>query len=96
MNILHLLSWFPRPDDPTLGNFCIRMIDSLPQECHSVILSVCDGKNMTKSFEIKEIVGARHIHVQIYIQPPKNISLRKMKILRMYRYGPKLKVRESP
>ena len=32
MNILHLLSWFPRPDDPTLGNFCVRMIDALPEE----------------------------------------------------------------
>ena len=60
MNILHLLSWFPTPDDPTLGNFCIRMIDALPEDCHSIILSVCDGKDMTKSFEVKEIPGAHH------------------------------------
>ena len=87
MNILHLLSWFPTPDDPTLGNFCVRMIDALPEECHSVILSVCDGKNMTKSFEIKEIKGQHHTHVQIYIRPPKTDAIRKLKLLRMYQYG---------
>ena len=87
MNILHLLSWFPTPDDPTLGNFCVRMIDALPEDCHSVILSVCDGKNMTKSFEVKEIKGAHHTHVQIYIRPPKINAVRKLKMLRMYQYG---------
>ena len=87
MNILHLLSWFPTPDDPTLGNFCVRMIDALPEDCHSVILSVCDGKNMTKSFEVKEIEGAHHNHVQIYIRPPKVNAIRKLKMLRMYQYG---------
>ena len=87
MNVLHLLSWFPRPDDPTLGNFCVRMIDALPEDCHSIILSVCDGKDMTKSFEVKEIPGAHHTHVQIYIRPPKINAIRKLKMLRMYQYG---------
>ena len=87
MNILHLLSWFPSPDDPTLGNFCVRMIDALPEDCHSVILSVCDGKDLTKSFEIKEIEGTHHTHVQIYIHPPKINVIRKLKMLRMYQYG---------
>ena len=87
MNILHLLSWFPTPDDPTLGNFCVRMIDALPEDCHSIILSVCDGKDMTKSFEVKEIPGAHHTHVQIYIRPPKINAIRKLKMLRMYQYG---------
>lgn len=87
MNVLHLLSWFPTPDDPTLGNFCVRMIDALPEDCHSVILSVCDGKDMTKSFEVKEIPGTHHTHVQIYIRPPKNSIVRKLKMLRMYQYG---------
>jgi glycosyltransferase involved in cell wall biosynthesis len=87
MNVLHLLSWFPTPDDPTLGNFCVRMIDALPEDCHSIILSVCDGKYMTKSFEVKEIPGAHHTHVQIYIRPPKINAIRKLKMLRMYQYG---------
>ena len=87
MNILHLLSWFPSPDDPTLGNFCVRMIDALPKECHSVILSVCDGMNMTQSFVVKEIKGAHHTHVQIYIRPPKINAFRKLKMLWMYQYG---------
>ncbi len=87
MNVLHLLSWFPTPDDPTLGNFCVRMIDALPEDCHSVILSVCDGKDMTQSFEVKELKGAHHTHVQIYIRPPKSNAIRKLKMLRMYQYG---------
>ena len=87
MNVLHLLSWFPSPDDPTLGNFCVRMINALPEACHSVILSVCDGKDMTKSFEVKEIEGAHHTHVQIYIRPPKINAIRKLKMLWMYQYG---------
>ena len=87
MNILNLLSWFPTPDDPTLGNFCVRMIDALPEDCHSVILSVCDGKDMTQSYEVKEIKGAHHTHVQIYIRPPKINAIRKLKMLRMYQYG---------
>ena len=87
MNILHLLSWFPTPDDLTLGNFCVRMIDALPEECHSIILSVCDGKDMTKSFEVKELAGAHHTHIQIYIRPPKINAIRKLKMLRMYQYG---------
>ena len=87
MNILHLLSWFPTPDDPTLGNFCVRMIDALPEECHSIILSVCASKDMTKSFEVKEIEGVHNTHVQIYIRPPKINAIRKLKMLRMYQYG---------
>jgi glycosyltransferase involved in cell wall biosynthesis len=87
MNILHLLSWFPSPDDPTLGNFCVRMIDALPKDCHSVILSVCDGKDMKLSYEVKEIAGTHHTHVQIYIRPPKVNAIRKLKMLRMYQYG---------
>ena len=63
------------------------MIDALPEECHSVILSVCDGKDMTKSFEVKEIKGVRHTHVQIYIRPPKVNAIRKLKMLRMYQVG---------
>ncbi|MCQ2304187.1 MAG: glycosyltransferase [Bacteroidales bacterium] len=87
MNILHLLSWFPTPDDPTLGNFCLRQINALPDDCHSVILSVCDGKDLKQSFEIHEIKGERYTHIQIAIRPPKNNILRKIKMLRMYQHG---------
>ena len=87
MNILHLLSWFPTPDDPTLGNFCLRQINALPDDCHSVILSVCDGKNLKQSFEINEIEGERYTHIQIAIRPPKTNILRKIKMLWMYQYG---------
>jgi len=87
MNILHLLSWIPTPENPTLGNFCMRMIDALPKDCHSVILSVCDGKNMAKPFEIIETKGERHTHVQIFIRPTKIKAIRKLKTLRMYQVG---------
>ena len=42
---------------------------------------------LTKSFEVKEIRGAHHTHVQIYIRPPKTNAMRKLKMLRMYQYG---------
>ena len=87
MNILHLPSWFPTPDDPTLGNFCIRMIDALPRECRSVILSVCNGKELEKPFEVHETHGTNHIHVQVVVRPPKIHALRKLQILRMYQSG---------
>lgn len=87
MNILHLLSWCPNPDDPTLGNFCIRQINALPDECHSVILSVYDDKNMEASWEIKEEKTERYTLIRIHFASPKNSILRKIRILQLYQRG---------
>ena len=93
MNILHLLSWFPTPDDPTLGNFCIRQIESLPEDCHSVILSVYDDPELTQEMEVVTMEGARYTHVQIHFRAPRFPvdSLRRLwrkgRIYRWYQWG---------
>ena len=87
MNILHLLSWFPKPDDPTLGNFCIRQINALPDDCHSVILSVyADQEHHGKPF-IDEQKSERFTHLQIHFQVPQCKILKKLRMLRLYQYG---------
>lgn len=92
MNILHLLSWFPTPDDPTLGNFCIRQIESLPEECHSVILSVyADPK--AEEAKVVEMKAERYTHVQVRFPAPRfpieivRKGWRKWRIYRLYQRG---------
>ena len=87
MNILHLLSWFPKPDDPTLGNFCIRQINALPDDCHSVILSVYEDKHLHGKPFIDQQQGEHFIHLQIHFAAPKCKILKKIKILQLYQYG---------
>ncbi|MCR4964363.1 MAG: glycosyltransferase [Bacteroidales bacterium] len=93
MNVLHLLSWFPSPDDPTLGNFCIRQIESLPEDCHSVILSVYDDPKLDRDMAVETIKEERYTHVQIHIRTPKipveglRKLWRKWRIYRTYQYG---------
>ncbi len=48
IHILHLLSWFPTPDDPTKGNFCLRQIEAVSLFCPSVVLSVYINCNINK------------------------------------------------
>lgn len=85
MNILHLLSWLPTPDDPTLGNFCIRMIQSLPQDCRSVVLSVGDGSEKKPVLHTLEEEG--FIHLQYRVKLPANRLLRKIRCLLLYQRG---------
>lgn len=85
MNILHLLSWFPTPEDPTLGNFCIRMIESLPQDCRSLILSVCDGEE--KKPVMHTMDGEGFIHLQYRVKLPRNHLFRKIRYLQLYQQG---------
>ena len=85
MNILHLLSWFPTPADPTLGNFCIRMIQSLPQDCCSVILSVCDGEERRPVLHTLDEEG--FVHLQYRVKLPANRLLRKLRYLQLYQRG---------
>lgn len=46
IHILHLLSWAPTPENPTLGNFCFRHINSLPATCESVVLMTEEGSGV--------------------------------------------------
>ena len=86
MNILHLLSWCPNPDDPTLGNFCIRMINALP-DCNSIVLSAYEDKNMTSGHEIHDEQIENHRMVRIHYAPKRKGLLRKLHIIKMYNVG---------
>lgn len=85
MNILHLLSWFPTPEDPTLGNFCIRMVQSLPQDCRSVILTVGEGTEKKPVLHTQEEEG--YLLLQYRVKLPRNRLLRKIRYLLLYRRG---------
>ncbi len=93
MNILHLLSWFPTPEDPTLGNFCIRQIESLPEECHSVILSVYEDANLADRQKVEVIRDARYAHVQIHFRSSQcriawlRKAWHKARIFQLYQFG---------
>lgn len=87
MNILHLLSWFPKPDDPTLGNFCIRQINALPEDCHSIILSVYEDKNLHGKPFIDQQDNEHFTHLQIHFSAPKCKFLKKLRILQLYQSG---------
>lgn len=87
MNILHLLSWFPTPENPTLGNFCLRMIKALPEDCRSVVLSVCEGDAQRKWFKIREIQEDGCVHVQVVAAPSRSRLLRLCRKWLLYQYG---------
>ena len=87
MNILHLLSWAPTPDDPTLGNFCIRMIQALPKEYCSVVLSVCEREGLSGPFEVHEIQGNGYTHIRVESRPASFPLLRRFRKWRMYQQG---------
>ena len=83
MNILHLLSWPPTPDNPTLSNFCFRHINALPEDCHSVVLTVITGP--TASINCSEDVHYKH--VQVVVRHSHNALVRKWRIWRGYQHG---------
>jgi glycosyltransferase involved in cell wall biosynthesis len=93
MNILHLLSWFPVPDNPTLGNFCIRQIESLPEDCHSVILSVYEDAAMREARAVDVEEHERYVYVRVRFRACQCASQRfgrlwrKWRTYRLYQYG---------
>ena len=93
MNILHLLSWFPVPDNPTLGNFCIRQIESLPEDCHSVILSVYEDAAMREARAVDVEEHERYVYVRVRFRACNCACQRlgrlwrKWRTYRLYQYG---------
>lgn len=70
-HILHLLSWFPTPDDPTAGNFCLKQILSVSDDVDSVILSAFIDKNSTQNRKFEIIDYQNFKHILIHIAPSK-------------------------
>ena len=83
LNILHLLSWPPTPENPTLSNFCFRHINALPEDCRSVVLTVITGP--TANINCSEDV--HYTHVQVTVRHSDNALVRKTRIWRGYQRG---------
>lgn len=83
MKILHLLSWPPTPDNPTLSNFCFRHINALPEDCSSVVLTVTTGPTAGISCS-KEV---RYTQVQVIVRHSDNALVRKWRIWRGFQCG---------
>jgi len=83
-NILHLLSWFPRPDAPTAGNFCLNQIQSVSDNVNSVVLSAYIDPTVRQ--RIVEIVPYRNFK-QVLIRVPKSLLPSAYQLFRAYNFG---------
>lgn len=84
-NILHLLSWFPTPDDPTKGNFCLRHIEAIARSCPSVVLTVYQNANIQNKRILSYQVVENYTHVTIQIKSSRCFISTLGKIINKYR-----------
>ena len=83
-NILHLLSWFPRPECPTAGNFCLNHIRSVSDSVNSVVLSAfVDPTVKRRTVEIVEYENFQ----QVLIHVPKSLLPNAYRLFRAYNFG---------
>ena len=83
-NILHLLSWFPRPDTPTAGNFCLNHIQSVSDHVNSVVLSAY--VDPTVRHRTIEVIEYRNFQ-QVMIRVPKSPLPNAYRLFRAYNFG---------
>lgn len=67
LHIIHLVSWFPTEDNPTLGNFCFRHIQTVSDQSDSLVLNVRRVKHAIKNNEIdlQNVDNYRQLNVKI-------------------------------
>lgn len=83
-NILHLLSWFPRPDAPTAGNFCLNHIRSVSDYVNSVVLSAyIDPAVKRRTVEIIDYGNFQ----QVLIHVPTSLLPNSLQLFRAYNFG---------
>lgn len=83
-NILHLLSWFPRPDAPTAGNFCLNHIRAVSDYVNSVVLSAFIDPTVKR--RMVEIISYENFQ-QVLIHVPKTLFSNAFQLFRAYNYG---------
>lgn len=92
-NILHLLSWFPIPQDLTKGNFCLRHVNAIALKNPSVVLIVISDSNIKKNREIKHEVVDNYIQVIIKVKASKSQSspfknsINRFRLFKGYNFG---------
>ncbi len=87
LNILHLLSWFPTPDDPNSGNFCLKHIRSVSNDVNSVILSAYIDEKMTAERQIETISHENFTHVLIHLRGTGSKWRNHIRLFRAYNFG---------
>ena len=91
-NVLHLLSWIPTEEKPTLGNFCLRHIEAAGLFSHAVLLTV-DCNATTQKRKIERIENKNYIHIKITIPcfssvfSVLNKYVNKYRIFQAYNFG---------
>ncbi len=77
INVLHLLSWFPRPDQPMSGNFCLKHIRSVSDDVNSVVLSAyIDPDVSQREIEVVNYANFQQVLIHVPASPlPSSISL---------------------
>lgn len=83
-NILHLLSWFPRPENPTAGNFCLNHIRSVSNYANSVVLSAFIDPNVRR--RTVETIDYGNFQ-QVLIHVPKSLLPNAPQLFMAYRFG---------
>ena len=83
-NILHLLSWFPRPECPTAGNFCLNHIRSVSNYVNSVVLSAfIDPAVKRRTVETIDYGNFQ----QVLIHVPKSLLPNAFQLFCAYNFG---------
>ena len=83
-NILHLLSWFPRPGFSTAGNFCLNHIQSVSDLVNSVVLSAyIDPTVKRRTLETVQYPNFQ----QILIRIPKPLFSNSFHLFQAYNFG---------
>lgn len=77
INVLHLLSWFPRPDQPMSGNFCLKHIRSVSDDVNSVVLSAyIDPDVSQREIEVVNYANFQQVLIHVPASPlPSSIPL---------------------
>lgn len=83
-NILHLLSWFPRPDAPTAGNFCLNHIQSVSDNVNSIVLSAyIDPSAKHRYIELIQYPNFQQVLIHVPSSPLPN----SFQLFRAYNFG---------
>ncbi|NLE63141.1 MAG: glycosyltransferase family 4 protein, partial [Bacteroidales bacterium] len=67
LHIIHLMSWSPTDENPTLGNFCLRHIQTVSDQSDSLVLNVQRVNYSIKNIEInlQNVDNYRQLNINI-------------------------------
>lgn len=93
LHIIHLLSWSPTEDNPTLGNFCLRHIQTVSDQSDSLVLNVRRVNHSIKNIEIhlQNVDNYRQLNIKIKDCTAYSKTINKLvnayRMFKAYNYG---------